>query len=246
MNPLVIGQPVWFYADREHVRGMTRIDDTEPFAAIVASAPSDRLVNVLVIDHVGATFPLQSVALFQGDDKDDFAAPCHCELEMPAPKKTVALSGAAGQPTALALGGIVAAAQDVASVRLIFTVPPGETYRFISVAGDINQAFTASPKPQMLMPTSVQVAAGVLTDLSITTANEGDVLLAVAIVELNTDGTIGKKYTFNETVAVGQAVPEPKPAEKPAEPVVAGGHADIQPQIMPPPAQQPPLMAPLA
>jgi hypothetical protein len=53
----------------------------------------DRLVNVLVIDHMGGTFALRSVPLFQGDDKDDKEALAHCEssyrkVAKPAPKAT--------------------------------------------------------------------------------------------------------------------------------------------------------------
>ena len=80
-----VGQPVWFYGDRKRALGMKSIDDSVPFAAFVASSTNDRLVNVLVVDHLGTTFALQDVPLFQGDDKDDLTAPSHCELNAPMP-----------------------------------------------------------------------------------------------------------------------------------------------------------------
>jgi hypothetical protein len=63
----------------------------------------DRLVNVLVIDHMGGTFALQSVPLFQGDDKDDKEALAHCEssyrkVEKPAPKATGTAAAPAPTP----------------------------------------------------------------------------------------------------------------------------------------------------
>jgi hypothetical protein len=66
----------------------------------------DRLVNVLVIDHRGHTFALESVPLFQGDDGDDKAAPFHCEATyrkvekpVPASASVKAASGAAASGT---------------------------------------------------------------------------------------------------------------------------------------------------
>lgn len=95
---LIPGETVYFYADAAHVGGMTRLDDTEPFKAIVAYSHSDRLVNLLVIDHVGSIFPLESVVLYQGDDKDDKLVPCHCETRAPERRKTVMVTGSVGEP----------------------------------------------------------------------------------------------------------------------------------------------------
>jgi hypothetical protein len=81
----ILGQPVWLYANSEHLGGMVRRNDTDPFAALVASVENDRLINVLAIDHDGSIFPLRSVPLFQGDDEDLHDAPCHCELKPPIP-----------------------------------------------------------------------------------------------------------------------------------------------------------------
>lgn len=81
-----IGQIVYFYPDARE-RGMKSNDYSRPFAAIVADVLSDRLVNLLVIDHNATTFASQSVALFQGDDQDDQMVRCHCEFEPPAPKE---------------------------------------------------------------------------------------------------------------------------------------------------------------
>jgi hypothetical protein len=71
----------------------------------------DRLVNVLVIDHRGHTFALESVPLFQGDDGDDKAAPFHCEptyrkVEKPVPASASvkAASGAAASGATATLG----------------------------------------------------------------------------------------------------------------------------------------------
>jgi hypothetical protein len=50
-----IGQPVWYYAEHTRTKGMKSYDWDVPFAAVVAYAPSDRLVNLLVVDHDGTT-----------------------------------------------------------------------------------------------------------------------------------------------------------------------------------------------
>ena len=200
-----IGQTVWFYGDHAHAKGMKSIDDGAPFAAIVASVPNDRLVNVLVIDHNGTTFPLMGVPMYQGDDKDDKKAVCHCSFDAPEPKKTFALTGTASQPIALGLSSNIALAEGatLAGVKLVFIVPPANTYTFMSEKGGLSQVFTASPKPQVLAPTTVQVTAGALEDLAITVADEGDVLLAVTATELAADGVIGKTYSFNENITIG-------------------------------------------
>ena len=85
METATIGQTVWFYADHDRTRGMLSNDMDKPFAAIIADIVSERVVNLLVIDHIGGMFPMENVALFLGDDEDDRAARCHCELEPPKP-----------------------------------------------------------------------------------------------------------------------------------------------------------------
>jgi hypothetical protein len=90
--------------------------DTSPGVGYVigdelSAAIVDRLVNVLVIDHRGHTFALESVPLFQGDDGDDKAAPFHCEATyrkvekpVPASASVKAASGAAASGATATLG----------------------------------------------------------------------------------------------------------------------------------------------
>ena len=94
MTTPTLGQLVWYYRDRAHARGMKSVDDHEPFMAFVASVATDRLANLLVIDHLGTTFACQSVPVFQDDDKDDKKAPAHCELKAPKPKEAKVPPGA--------------------------------------------------------------------------------------------------------------------------------------------------------
>jgi hypothetical protein len=232
-----VGQPVWFYSDRDRARGMKSVDDSAPFAAIVASSVSDRLVNVLVVDHIGTTFALQDVPLFQGDDQDDLAAPYHCELNAPAPRETIALTGAAGQLIPLNLGAtvdtLIETGAVLASVKLAFTVPPGNAYTFSSVKGPLSQSFSADPKRQTLVVTAAQIAAGALTDLSLTTDVAGNVLLAVTATEQGVGGASGHAFGFNEAVTVSAPPPV---AEQPIPPPAPGPIAAASaPMGAPPP-----------
>jgi hypothetical protein len=207
------GQIVYYYADHKHASGMKSKDDDAPFAAMVAWPLSDRLVNLLVLDHNGTTFPLQSVPLFQGDDKDDKTAPSHCELKPPVPKEVVAVTGVVGQPILLNLASTSKAGASLASVALRFTVPTGDTYTFVSTKAAVSQAFTAAIKPQTLTLTAAQITAGALSDLSITAANVGDVSLAVTATEQAAVAAVGqpavpaKTYKFIENVTVTAAPP---------------------------------------
>lgn len=74
-----IGRIVWYFADHAATKGMKSTHPEEPFAAIVTAIHTDRLVNLLVFDHQGTTFAMQSVPLFQGDEDDDETAIAHCE-----------------------------------------------------------------------------------------------------------------------------------------------------------------------
>jgi len=236
-----VGQAVWFYGDREHARGMKSVDDSAPFAALVASSVSDRLVNVLVVDHLGTTFALQDVPLFQGDDQDNLAAPYHCEFNAPDPRETIALSGAAGQLIPLNLEATVGTLIDVgaglASVKLAFTVALGNAYTFSSLKGPLSQTFTADPKRQTLVVTAAQIAAGALTDLSLTTDVAGNVLLAVTAIE---QGAASRAFGFNEAVTVA-AAPPPEPVVQAAPAPVA---APVAPSFASPPS--PPFVPPPA
>ena len=223
-----IGQPVWYYAEHSRTKGMKSYDWDVPFAAMVAYAPSDRLVNLLVVDHDGTTFPISSVAVFYGDDGDDHNALSYCELEAPKPKEVIALSGVAGQPIPLNFGPNATADADlgnsVASVALKFTVPAGDTYLFISKKAAVSAPFGAGTKPQTLTLTAAQIAAGALTDLSLTVADESEVLLAVAVTEQNASGVAGKTYRFNEAITVAAAPEEPvaAPESVNAAPFIGG------------------------
>jgi hypothetical protein len=78
-----VGQIVYFYPDLKQARGMKSIDNTQPFAAIVASSdPNGRLVNIVAIDHKGSIFPCMAVPMFQGDEHDDKKARSHCEFDL--------------------------------------------------------------------------------------------------------------------------------------------------------------------
>ena len=62
-----IGRVVWFQpADDDHL--LTRIDRSQPLAAIVAYVWNDRLVNLSVIDQHGSHHPRTSVTLLQDDE----------------------------------------------------------------------------------------------------------------------------------------------------------------------------------
>lgn len=74
-----IGRIVWYFADHAATKGMKSTHPDEPFAAIVTAVHTDRIVNLLVFDHQGTTFAMQSVPLFQGDEEDDETAIAHCE-----------------------------------------------------------------------------------------------------------------------------------------------------------------------
>lgn len=76
----VIGQPAWYYGDLTKTSGMKSNAEGRPFAAFIVDVLSDRLVNLVVFDHRGTMFPLESVPVFHGDDQDDWAVPAHCEL----------------------------------------------------------------------------------------------------------------------------------------------------------------------
>lgn len=238
-----VGQPVWFYSDRNHARGMKSIDDSAPFAAVVASSTTDRLINVLVIDHHGTTFALQDVPLFQGDDADDLSSPFHCELNAPAPRETVSLSGVAGQLVPLNLGttvdSLIETGVVLASVKLAFTVPPNDAYTFSSIKGPLSQTFTANPKRQFLVVTAVQLAAGALDDLSLTTDLAGDALIMVTATEQGTSGRAGRAFGFNEAVTVA---PAPPVAAEPADGVTASQTAPVMgaPPVRPAAAPAPP------
>lgn len=235
-----VGQIVYFYPDRDRAKGMKSVDDTEPMAAIVAAAPTDRLINVLAIDHAGTTFAFQGVPLWQGDDKDDHTAPFHCEFEPPPPRKVVTASGVQGEPIPLALGTNIAAAGTVADAKLTFTVPVGDTYTFISQKAGISQSFIAGPKPQSLTLTTAQIAAGALTDLTVTASSTAPVALTIGAVDQNSDGTIGQTYRLTEdiTVAAPPPVPAPSPVvTPPATPPATG-------VVPPPPPVAPAVAAP--
>jgi hypothetical protein len=67
---------------------------------VLSAGVNDRLVNLLVIDHSGISFPFGAVPFFHGDDKDDKGVPYHCEaeyrrMEKPAPFAVVVPAPAA-------------------------------------------------------------------------------------------------------------------------------------------------------
>lgn len=197
-----IGQPVWYYADHTRTKGMKSHDWDVPFAAVVTYVWSDRLANIVVTDHEGARWPFSRVPLFHGDDKDDGNAPFHCEIDAPKPKEVVTVSGAEDEPIFL---NIVTGDVPLASVVLTFTVPVGATYTFTSEKAGIKQIFAAKGSPQTLTLTTAQIAAGALSDLSITVDNDSDVAMIIAVTEQVVNGIIGKTYRFTETVSVSEA-----------------------------------------
>jgi hypothetical protein len=214
-----IAQPVWYYAEHARTKGMKSHDWDVPFAAMVVYVWSDRLVNLLVIDHEGKTFAMSKVPLHQGDDEDDQSAPFYCSLEAPKPKEAITVEGVEGEPIPLELDMTAAnmgnASSGVGSVKLTFSVMPGATYTFTSDMAPINQSFGAAAAPQTLAITSAQIAAGALSDLSLTTNLDGEVSLSVAVIEQTPTGVAGRTYTFTEIVTVTTA-PEAEP-EQPAD-----------------------------
>jgi hypothetical protein len=234
-----VGPIVYFYGDHKHAKGMKSLDDDLPFTAIVASVTNDRLVNLLVIDHMGSTFPVQAVPLYCGDDEDDKTALYHCELEAPKPKEIVTVSGVEGQPIALNLALEPVAGNSFASVKLTFTVPIGATYTLISEKAAINQAFAASGKPQSLTITGVQIAAGALTDLSITVNNDTEATLAIVVVEQDAAGVTDKTYRLTEVVTVSAAPAQPAEPAAAAVPPASSGFFAPPPQVPLGPSGQP-------
>lgn len=216
----VIGQPVWFYADREHTKGMKCVDEAQPFIAFVASAPTARVVNILAIDHLGTSFPLQNVPLFHDDDKDDHTVAAHCELSPPEPKQTFPLAGTVGEPIALGLATSITgeehAGAALAGLKLTFLVPPGNSFAFTSAAAAFSQVYAANAKPQILMTPPAQIEAGILTDLALTVGQPADVLLSVTATELLADGMIGRTLSFDEAITVDAAPVEPVEPAQPA------------------------------
>jgi hypothetical protein len=225
-----IGQGVWFY-DPDRTTGLKSHDNSNPFAATVVDVLSDRLVNLVVFDHIGTMFPMRSVAVFLGDDKDNHAAPCHVELEAPKPKEAVAISGVEGDMIPLNLVETTAnlgnASSGVKSAAITFTVPVGDSYRFISEKAAVDQTFQADAKAQTLALTSAQIKAGALSDLSLTTTLDGEATLSVAIVEQTPAGLVGRTYTFVEVVTV--AVAPDEPAADPADPAFQSTQDPAQP-----------------
>jgi hypothetical protein len=60
-----VGRKVWF-SPTEHGPG-TKLGE-QPFDATILYVHNDRLVNLLVVDHIGTSFPLTSVVLLQDGD----------------------------------------------------------------------------------------------------------------------------------------------------------------------------------
>lgn len=62
-----IGRKVWFRPS--YMRsGMSVMNNNQPLDATIVYVWNDRMVNLLVTDHVGITFPLTSVVLLQPGD----------------------------------------------------------------------------------------------------------------------------------------------------------------------------------
>ncbi len=73
-----VGRKVWFWPESfgEWPKGMTVIprgedeqDGPQPLDATIVYVHNDRLVNLLVVDHAGAMFPIQNVQLIQPGDQ---------------------------------------------------------------------------------------------------------------------------------------------------------------------------------
>lgn len=69
-----IGRKVWFRHNGVKVGapfGVPQpkvLDSTAPMDATVVYVHSDRKVNLLVVDHIGNTYPVQNVLMLQGDE----------------------------------------------------------------------------------------------------------------------------------------------------------------------------------
>lgn len=75
-----VGRVVWYRPSEEDLVSMTTFHDVpaQPLAAIVAYVWNDRLVNLTVSDHNGATQQRTSVPLVQEGDTP-FAGGRYCE-----------------------------------------------------------------------------------------------------------------------------------------------------------------------
>lgn len=68
--PPTPGRVVWYYPSQHEIdaKTITLIDPAKPLAATVAHVFDDRLVNLSIVDQVGAQFRRTSVQLLQEDD----------------------------------------------------------------------------------------------------------------------------------------------------------------------------------
>lgn len=67
-----VGRVLWFYCFG-YREGFTNQPDNQPCAAIVVRVWDDRLVNLVVFDAIGRSFPFSSVTLVQeGDSIPEF------------------------------------------------------------------------------------------------------------------------------------------------------------------------------
>lgn len=78
-----IGRRVWFWPSSSYVdrnRSVTMLRGDQPFDAGIVYVHHDRMVNLLVTDHVGHVFVVRSVPLLQaGDPSDGKSYDFYCE-----------------------------------------------------------------------------------------------------------------------------------------------------------------------
>ncbi len=117
------------------------------------------------------------------------------------------VSGVEGQPIALNLASEITAtglsgdSNIINAVTLTFTVPSGDTYSFASTSAGLNQTFAAGAG-QTLILTAGQIASGVLSDLTIKTANDSNVSLGISATEKDAEGNVSAAATGTQTVTV--------------------------------------------
>ena len=91
-------------------------------------------------------------------------------------------------------------------MTLTFTVPTNDTYTFKSANASLDDVFTAG-SGQTLTLTGLQIADGVLNDLSITTANASNVSLGISAKEQDAQTNGSAPATGTETVTVLPTAP---------------------------------------
>ena len=189
---------------------------TNGSVTITASELADGALSSLIITPPNdADFPLSLVATATASNGYNYtvSATENVTVYPTAPTVTSAVvSGTEGQPIALDLSSAITATGSAGDsntlnlVTLTFTVPTNDTYTFKSADASLDDVFTAG-SGQTLTLSGLQIADGVLNDLSITTANASNVSLGISATEQDAQTNGSAPATGTETVTVLPTAP---------------------------------------